>query len=111
MADATWAGVRKLKDTTGQFLIERLTSAGELSLLGRPVVIDTNVAATALNAKSVLFGDFSAYYIRDVVGMCFERSDDFAFANDLVTFRALLRTDGDLIDTSGAVKHFLGGAS
>ena len=27
-----------------------------------------------------------------------------------MTFRALLRTDGDLIDTTGAIKHYLGGA-
>jgi HK97 family phage major capsid protein len=72
-------------------------------LLGRPVVIDPNVAAPGANAKSVVFGDFSAYYIRDVRGVRFERSDDFTFANDLVSFRAILRTDGDLVDES-AVK-------
>ena len=63
MSDATWAGVRKLKDMDGQYLIDRLGSGGELSLLGRPVVIDTNVANTGVSSKSVLFGDFSAYYI------------------------------------------------
>ena len=40
--------------------------------------------------------------------MRFERSDDFA---DLVTFQALLRTDGKLVDTTGAIKHYVGGAS
>ena len=111
MSDATWAGVRKLKDSDKQYLVDRLGSAGELSLLSRPVVIDTNVADTGVSAKSVLFGDFSAYYIRDVRELRFERSDDYAFNQDLVTFRALLRTDGDLIDTTGAIKHYLGGAS
>ena len=43
--------------------------------------------------------------------MRFERSDDFAFTSDLVTFRALLRTDGKLVDTTGAIKHYVGGAS
>ena len=66
MSDATWAGVRKLKGTTNQYLIDRLVSGGELAILGRPVVIDTNVADTGVSAKSVVFGDFSAYYIRDV---------------------------------------------
>ena len=61
--------------------------------------------------KSVLFGDFSAYYIRDVRELRVERSDDYTFNQDLVTFRALLRTDGDLIDTSGAIKHHLGASS
>ena len=30
---------------------------------------------------------------------------------DLVTFKALLRTDGDLIDTTGAIKHYVGNAA
>ena len=89
MSDATWAGVRKLKDKDKQYLIDRLGSAGELSLLGRRVVIDTNVADTGVSAKSVLFGDFSTYYIRDVRELRVERSDDYTFNQDLVTFRAL----------------------
>ena len=93
------------------YLIDRLGSGGELSLLGRPVVIDTNVADTGVSVKSVLFGDFSAYYIRDVRELRVERSDDYAFNQDLVTFRGLLRTDGDLIDTTGAIKHYLGASS
>ena len=111
MSDATWAGVRKLKDSDKQYLVDRLGSAGEMSILGRPVVIEMNMANAALSAKSVLFGDFSAYYLRDVREVRFERSDDFAFNQDLVTFRALLRTDGDLIDTTGAIKHYLGNAA
>jgi HK97 family phage major capsid protein len=70
----------------------------------------TNVADAALSAKSVVVGDFSAYTIRDVAGVRFERSSDYAFANDLVTFRTLLRTDGDLVDTS-ALKVHQGAAS
>ena len=111
MFDATWSGVRKLKDKDDMYLIDRLGSGGELSLLGHPVVIDTNVADTGVSVKSVLFGDFSAYYIRDVRELRVERSDDYTFNQDLVTFRALLRTDGDLIDTSGAIKHYLGASS
>ena len=111
MPDVTWAGVRKLKDKDNQYLIDRLGAEGELSLLGRRVVIDTNVSDAATSAKSVLFGDFAGYYIRDVRGLRFERSDDYAFHQDLVTFRALLRTDGDLVDATGAIKHYAGGAS
>jgi hypothetical protein len=43
-------------------------------------------------------------------GISFERSDDYAFANDLITFRARVRIDGDLPQTA-AVKYFIGGAS
>ena len=38
-----------------------VSTEGDLSILGRPVVIDTNVADAATSAKSILFGDFSAY--------------------------------------------------
>lgn len=59
----------------------------------RPVVIDPN-GPTGIGEKVVLFGDMSRYFIRDAGGVRFERSDDYAFANDLVRFRALLRTGG-----------------
>ena len=40
-----------------------------------------------------------------VNGIRFERSDDYAFNTDLVTFRALLRADAALVDTT-AIKWF-----
>jgi HK97 family phage major capsid protein len=65
----------------------------------------------ATGAKSVAFGDLSQFFIRMVGGVRFERSDDYAFANDLVTFRAILRADSVLVDQTGAVKHFIGNAA
>jgi hypothetical protein len=41
----------------------------------------------------------------------FERSDDFAFSTDLVTFRAILRGDGTMVDRTGAIKMFKGASS
>lgn len=109
---ATLGNIRKLKDQQDQYLWQPgLAGDTQSTILGRPYVTDPNVPAVALSAKSVLFGDFSAYYIRDVAGVRFERSDDFAFGNDLVSFRAILRTDGDLVDTTGAIKHFIGNAA
>jgi HK97 family phage major capsid protein len=69
------------------------------------------VPATALSAKSLVFGDFSQFFVRFAGGVRFERSDDYAFNTDLVTFRALLRADCSLVDLTGAVKYFAGGAS
>lgn len=112
MADAAMASARKLKDANDQYVwAPGLTSGEQSTLFGRPVVTDTNVADPAVDAKSVVFGDFSKYFIRDVSGVRVERSVDFAFQNDLITYRFIMRTDGDLIDTTGAVKHFVGGAS
>jgi HK97 family phage major capsid protein len=109
MRDATLGAVRKLKDTTNQYLWQPGLQAGAPDLLlGKPILTDPNVAAVALSAKSVVFGDLSQYFVRLAGGFRFERSDDFAFGNDLVSFRALVRGDGALIDLTGAVKHFVG---
>lgn len=112
MKDATLANVRKLKDTTNQYLWQPSVQLGAPdTLLGKPVYTDPNVAAVATSAKSVAFGDFSAYFVRQVNGIRFERSDDYAFNTDLVTFRALLRGDGLTVDQTGAIKVFAGAAS
>ncbi len=70
------------------------------TLLGRPVIVDPNMPSMEAGAKSILFGDFSGYYIRDVGSIRIERSNDFKFDTDVVTFRTIMRTDGDLIDAN-----------
>jgi HK97 family phage major capsid protein len=120
MNDATLAAVRKIRDDTGgaglgNFLWQPgMTAGAPDTLLGRPVITDPNMAVMAANAYSIAFGDFSLYFaIRDVDGVRFERSDDYAFANDLVTFRALIRTDSrQLVNgASGAVKFYRNSAT
>ncbi|MDV7220610.1 phage major capsid protein [Streptomyces prunicolor] len=112
MRDSTLGAARKLKDGQGQYLWQPSLQLGAPdTLLSKPVNTDPNVAAPALSAKSVAFGDFSQYFVRLAGGVRFERSDDYAFNSDLVTFRAIIRADGLLIDQTGAVKVFTGGAS
>jgi HK97 family phage major capsid protein len=112
MSDTSVATARKLKDTTGQYIWQPgLTADAPDTILGKQVLTDPNVAAVALAAKSVLFGDFSQFFIRLAGGVRFERSDDYAFNTDLVTFRALMRADSALVDLTGAVKYFQGNAA
>jgi HK97 family phage major capsid protein len=89
-----------LKDSTGQ-PVQGLTERGRM--LGYPSFVDPFMPAMANAAESIAFGDFSRYFIRIVNGVRFERSDDFAFQNDLVSFRCIIRLDGALIDT-GSIK-------
>jgi HK97 family phage major capsid protein len=63
--------------------------------------------AATTGLKSVLFGDLSACGVRCSGPVRFERSDDFAFQNDLATFRCAVRADGRMLDTSGAIKHLI----
>lgn len=110
--DSTVGALRKIKDSTGQYIWSPgITGNQTDTLLGKQVITDPGVAATGLSAKSVIFGDLSQYFVRMVNGVRFERSDDYAFNTDLVTFRALLRADGALVDLTGAVKSYVGGAT
>jgi HK97 family phage major capsid protein len=111
MATSALAATRKLKDTYGQYLFQPSLQAGQPDqLLGYAIYENPDVAAVGTANKSVLFGNLREYYIRMAGGISFERSDDYAFANDLITFRARVRIDGDLPQTA-AVKYFIGGAS
>jgi HK97 family phage major capsid protein len=112
MRDQTMAVVRKIKDTTGAYLFQPSLVAGTPdTIMGKPALTDPFMPAIATGAKSIAFGDMSQFFIRLVGGVRFERSDDYAFANDLVTFRAILRADSVLVDQTGAVKHFIGAAT
>lgn len=111
MHDATIKAVRKIKDTTGQYLWQPALVAGQPdTILGRPVYADPNVDQFAASKLPIVFGDFGGYAIRDVSPIRFERSDDFAFGTDLISFRALYRTDGKLLDAN-AIKAYKTGAS
>jgi HK97 family phage major capsid protein len=105
------SAVRKLKDSAGQYLFSPSLSADARDLLlGYPIFENPAMAAPATSAKSVIFGHLPSYFARTVGGLRLDRSDDYAFQNDLITFRATMRVDGNLIQTSH-VKYFAGAAS
>ena len=100
------ANVRKLKDGAGQYLFTPSLSADARDLLlGYPIYENPAMATAASAVKPVIFGHLPSYYVRQVGGLKLDRSDDFAFSDDLVTFRATFRVDGNLIQTSH-VKYF-----
>lgn len=112
MNRATLGDVRKLQDGAGNYIFTPVVG-GQDQLLGYPIIENPDVVDVAATAKSVIFGDLGAYMTRIVgAGVDVARSDDYAFANDLVTFRATIRLDGALGGGgSDAVKYFVGGAA
>ena len=111
MRGSTIAAVRKLKDTTNQYLFQPSLQAGQPdTLLGYPLWENPDMAAVGTAAISVVFGNLKSYYVRLVNGITFERSDDFAFSSDLVTFKARVRFDGNL-PQQGAITAFRGGTA
>ena len=106
MNSSSIANVRKLKDSAGQYLFQPSLSAEARDLLlGYPIFENPAMATAASAVKPVIFGHLPSYYVRQVGGIKLDRSDDFAFNTDLVTFRATFRVDGNLIQTSH-VKFF-----
>lgn len=82
------------------------------TLCGYPIVVNQDVASMAASAKSIAFGDFSFYYIRDVMAVEMFRFTDSAFTKKgQVGFLAWMRSGGNLIDVGGAVKLFVNAAS
>jgi len=111
MNGQTIGRVRKLKDSVGNYLFSpSLTAEARDLLLGYPIYENPAMANAATSAKSVIFGHLPSYYVRSVGGIRLDRSDDYAFQNDLITFRATFRVDGNLPQTSH-VKYFAGAAS
>jgi HK97 family phage major capsid protein len=111
MADPTAAMIRKLKSSTGDPVWQPALTAGDPDLvLGKSVYIEPNLDSPGVSKKSIYFGDFSALKVRIAGGLRFERSNDYAFGNDQVAFRVLVRTGAAVVDTN-AVKYFVHSAT
>lgn len=103
--DSTIKLVRKLKDTTNQYLWQPGLQAGKPdTLLGAPIYADPDMPAATTGQVSVLFGDFSFYWIRDVAGVAIQRLNELYAENGQVGFRAYHRTDGRLLNAVAVKK-------
>ena len=89
--------LRKLKDTTGQYLWQNPISAGQPALLhGFPVVEDNN-----LSESEIYFGDLkSAYWLGDRKMMTVKISNDTetAFQKDQTAIRVVSRIAGNIVN-------------
>ena len=112
LANATSiAALRKLKDTAGNYVFQVGDSKDRRDLvLGVPVIETPAMPNPGVGANSLAVGDLKSLYIRNAGGLQVDRSDDFAFGNDLATWRATWRIDGALIQRAN-IKKFKGGAS
>lgn len=113
MNDLSVGIVSKIKDTTGRPIWQPSIDMGKPdTLLGFPLAINDDVAVMAASAKSIAFGDFSKYTIRDVAGTTvIKRFDDSAFAlKNQVGFCGWQRSGGNLLDPN-AVKVYINSAT
>lgn len=117
MHDDTLKVLRKLKDSNGRPIFvpgyEQGNPGGAPDrLLGREIVINQHMPVMAANAKSILFGDFSKYLIRDVMDTTLFRMTDSAFTlRGQVGFVAFSRSGANQIDVGGAIKYYQNSAT
>jgi HK97 family phage major capsid protein len=119
MHDSSVKVLRKMKDSQGRpifvpgYEADALINGGAPDrLMGRPIYINQDMPVMAANAKSILFGQFSKYTIRDVMDLTMFRMTDSAFTLlGQVGFVAFMRSGGNLIDAGGAVKYYANSAA
>jgi HK97 family phage major capsid protein len=106
MHDSILLAVRKLKDSTNQPIFTQSYIVGEPDrLFGYPVVINNSMASTvATTNKTVLFGDWSKFIIRDALDIQLVRSDERYMEYGQSAFVALARSDSK-VSMSGALKR------
>jgi HK97 family phage major capsid protein len=115
--DSTLSAIRKVKDSQNRPIFVPGYETGVPQgapdlLLGRPITINQSMPVMAINAKSILFGNFRAYIVRQVMDLTIFRMTDSAYTlKRQVGFVAYQRADGRLMDVGGAVKYYQNGAS
>lgn len=100
LSDTALATIRRLKDANGMYLWQPNVQTGvAATLFGYPYVVNQDMAAPAVNVKSVLFGDFEAgYVVRMVRGMQVVRFEERYMDFFQVAFTTFLRADGEVQD-------------
>lgn len=99
--------IRKLADSAGNPLVQPLTDRGPANLLGYPVILTPGMASsTVATAKTILFGNFNQYLIRDAGTLSVLRSNERYFEYNQSAFIALYRTDAKVLQAN-AIKVLL----
>lgn len=111
MANGQTIGVmRKLKDTAGNYLYQVGVGYPD-TFAGFRVVENPHLPALGTGVVgAALFGDLASYKVRLAGGIQVQSSQDYAFANDLTTWRFMVRLDANLTHSSH-IRYFKGGAS
>lgn len=113
MHDQTLKAIKKLKDAQNRPLwLPGIATGDPDTILGYPYVINQHMPQMGANAKSILFGDFSFYVIRDVMAILLLRFADSKYMEKgQVGFLAWMRSGGNFTDVGGAVKYYQNSAT
>lgn len=111
--DQTLRAIKKLKDSQGRPLwLPGLAEREPDTILGYPYVINQDMPQMAASAKSILFGDFSNYFIRRVMDLTLYRITDKYIESGQVGFLAFMRADGRGVNAGiSPVVHYANSAT
>lgn len=104
--DAMLLSLQKLKDGQGNYLITEMPDGSGRLRIGAvaiPYTINQAMAGVAVNAKTIVYGDFSKYLIRKVGAPLIGAISDKDFWPGYGV-AGYIRFDGELADTA-AIKH------
>lgn len=115
--DSSLKVVRKIKDSQGRPIFNPgyevgIPGGAPDTIFGRPIIVNQHMPDMAANAKSILFGLFKKYVIRDVMDFTIFRMVDSAFTlKGQIGFVGFMRSGGNLVDAGGAVKYYQNSAT
>jgi HK97 family phage major capsid protein len=97
---STIGKMRTLKDDNGNYLYQVNVGQPD-AFAGYEVVENPHMASTGTAGElPVAFGHLPSFKVRMAGGLDVASSGDYAFNQDLITYRFLMRLDGDLTHTS-----------
>ncbi len=105
MHQSIWSTILQLADSQNRPLFLDLLNGNQPRLLGYPVIVNNAMASSiAASAKTVLFGDFSKYYIRDAGDIEIIRMNE-RYADAYQTgFMAVRRSDAKVAQSAAIVR-------
>ena len=99
MHDSALKVAKKMLDTQGRPIwMPGISGEAPAEILGYGYTVNQDMATPAANSKSIGFGDFKKYLIRDVMDVTLFRFTDSVYTKKgQVAFLCMLRTDGATI--------------
>ena len=96
--DSTIKAIRKLKDSDNQYLWRPGLAAGEPDrLLGETLITNNNMDEIAASKKTILYGDFSFFWIFLREDITVKRLEELYAAKGQIGFRAYQRWDSHVM--------------
>ena len=102
MNETTVKALRKLKDSTGNYLWAPALKQGEVdTLLGKKLYTSVYAPEIAAGNRTIAFGDYSNYWIADRQGVSMKRLNELYAVTGQVGFLATKRVDGRVVMPEG----------